>query len=188
MRFASTFVYPRAITRARDSIRWDPPPHGWVKLNCDGARSDGDVRAACGGIVRDHTDSYCFAFSCNLGECAVLVAELWAILYGVCLAWARGFRSISIESDSLLAITLLNKGCPICHPCHALVNQIKHTIGRAHDIRFSHVLREANQAADILAKTGLSLDVKFYIFESMPPFLALPCLADSSGVPFPRGF
>lgn len=104
----------RAATRVRDHIQWSPTPHGWVKLNCDGARSEGDARASCGGIVRDHASAFCFAFSCNLGECTVLAAELWAILYGVYFAWARGFRSIFIESDSLIAITLLNKGCPRC--------------------------------------------------------------------------
>lgn len=179
---------PEPSTQIRDYIQWNPPPNGWVKLNCDGARTDGEGRAGCGGVVRNDSGKFCFAFSCNLGECSVLASELWAILYGARLAWERGFQNIIIESDSLLAINLLKNGCSSRHPCYALVHQIMQVIGGVPTIRSHHILREANQVADLLAKNGLFLDVRCRLFDSMPDFLSLPCLADNSAIPFPRGF
>ncbi|MCI38672.1 putative ribonuclease H protein, partial [Trifolium medium] len=37
--------------RVENLISWKPPPHGWVRLNTDGAcRDDGLI--GCGGIIR----------------------------------------------------------------------------------------------------------------------------------------
>lgn len=88
----------------------------------------------------------------------------------------------------MLAVKLLDKGCFPRHPCHALVYQIKQSLRDAPNIRISHVLREANQVADLLAKHGLSLDARCYVFDNLPPFISLPCLANNAFVAFPRGF
>ncbi|KAK9020713.1 hypothetical protein V6N11_010730 [Hibiscus sabdariffa] len=37
----------------RDSVRWSPPSHGWVKLNIDAARDNHNGYMSCGGLVRD---------------------------------------------------------------------------------------------------------------------------------------
>lgn len=58
---------------------------------------------------------FVFAFSSNLGECPVLHAELWAMLYEIHFAWASCFRNLYIESDSQLAIDLLKNGCSTRH-------------------------------------------------------------------------
>lgn len=179
---------PAAGVRIHNPIHWNPPPHGWVKLNCDGSQSEGEARATCGGILRDNARGFCLAFSCCLGDCPVLHAELWAILYGIWFAWSWGYHNILIEFDSLLAINLLNKGCTPRHPCYLLVQQITNLVGEAPNIKWSHVLQEANQVADRLAKRGLSLDFRYQIFDTLPSFLILPCLADRSLVSFPRGF
>ncbi|CAL0334976.1 unnamed protein product [Lupinus luteus] len=36
------------------SFRWFPPHDGWMKLDSDGAFSSSSVKAACGGVIRDH--------------------------------------------------------------------------------------------------------------------------------------
>lgn len=180
--------FQREMGRTSNPIHWIPPPHGWVKVNCDGSRSPRDSKAACEGIGRTHTGGFCFAFTCNLGDCSVLMAELWAILYGVRFVWARGYRNIIMKSDSQLALGLLLNGCPPRHPAYAIVHEIKQIVGHANTICYGHTLREANQVADCLAKFGHTLDVRCCVFETMPSFLSVPCLADRSFVPFPRGF
>lgn len=91
---------------APSCIRWIPPPQGWFKLNCDGARSETQRKATCGRVLRDHGGCFCLGFSANLGDCSLLQAELWVVLYGIRFAWAQGFHNLIIESDSLLAIDL----------------------------------------------------------------------------------
>lgn len=90
----------------------------------NGARSETHRKAVCGGVVRDYGGGFSSAYPANLGDCSMLQAELWPILYGVRFAWARGLHNLVIESDSKLAIELITKGCPLRHPCHALVQQI----------------------------------------------------------------
>lgn len=70
-----TTITSRAV-QYLEPIHWKPPPDGFVKLNCDGSRSTEGACSACGGILRDHTGGFCFAFSCNLGNCPALMAEL----------------------------------------------------------------------------------------------------------------
>lgn len=55
-------------------------------------------------------------FSMSLGSCQVLQAELWGIIHSLKLARTKGFSKVLIESDSEIAIGLLNKGCVVTHP------------------------------------------------------------------------
>lgn len=152
IRRAQTMLAKSHIVRQRvhhpSNIKWIPPPPGWLKLNCDGARSEVSRCAACGGILRDHVGEFRLAFTLYLGDCSVLDAELWAILYGIRLACARGFRQIMVESDSLLAINMLNNDCSQRHPCYGLVSQIQAFWSSNPDLQWVHVLHEANQDAD----------------------------------------
>lgn len=79
---------PTPSTSATSHIRWTPPMHGWIKLNCDGARSTSHGKATSGGIFCNDNGGFCFGFSVSLGDCSILSAELWAVLYGVRFAWA----------------------------------------------------------------------------------------------------
>ncbi|KAK7272851.1 hypothetical protein RIF29_13891 [Crotalaria pallida] len=103
------------------SISWKRPEEGWVKLNTDGSFFQAPESAACGGIMRDHIGSFVSAFSCQLGNCSIIDAELWAILHGLRLAYGRGLRRVVMESDSLVAIRFLQEGCVPTHECAPLV-------------------------------------------------------------------
>lgn len=60
-----------------------------------------------------------------------------------------------IESDSLLAVNLIVNGCSTRHPCYSLVHQIQALSISNITVQWKHIFREANQAADCLAKLGL---------------------------------
>lgn len=178
----------RSMGDPPSNIKWTPPPSGWIKVNCDGARSEMARCAACGGILHNHEGEFRYAFSSYLGDCSVLDAKLWAILFGVRFAWARGFCQIVVESDSLLAINLPNRGCSQRHPGYGLVRQILAFRDHNPDLQWVHVLREANQVADALAKFGLSIEERSRTFDSCPSFLCLALAVDRCSVSFPRGF
>lgn len=167
---------------------WSPPPQGFHKLNCDGAVSGAGAMAGCRGILRDASGKFIFAFSHKLEPCSVLEAELWAIYHGLSLAWGRGFRNIIIDSDSINAVKLLSEGCDQLHPCLHLVRGMKSMIVQPADIRWSHIWREANQIADILAKESTTLPFPCKIHDVAPPSLFMALIADGCGTVFPRGF
>nr|KYP56524.1 Putative ribonuclease H protein At1g65750 family [Cajanus cajan] len=181
---------PRGISHAaiqQRTIRWYPPPRDSCKLNCDGAVSYGI--ASCGGVARDHNGNFIMAFSCKLGNCSVVQAELWAIFYGIKLLRERSWSgAICVETDSAVAVKLLKEGCIRTHDSYSLVNKIVHIVGDDHEVSCSHIFREANQVADLLAKHGRSLQNRIVIFSDPPSWIHFALLADLSAVAFFRGF
>lgn len=60
-------------------------------MNCDGVVAQHGSMAACGGVARDHNGELIYGFGPNFNGCLVLEAELWGILFGLKVVWARGF-------------------------------------------------------------------------------------------------
>lgn len=51
--------------------------------------------------ARNHNDESLCGFQNNKGESSVIYAEVSAILLGLKLAWAKGFNSVRVDSDSM---------------------------------------------------------------------------------------
>lgn len=136
-----------------------------MALNCDAPVINAGSTAACGGLLRDDGGNFIFTFPVKLRTVSVLEAELWGILHGLKLAWSRGFRHIHVYSDSQGAVNLLSDGCSRTHVCYPLVTAIHEVHGDGGVVKWSHVLREANEVADALAKEYLSSNGDVGIFE-----------------------
>ncbi|RDX90434.1 hypothetical protein CR513_27705, partial [Mucuna pruriens] len=72
------------------------------------------------------------------------------------------------------------------HPCNSLITNVIAFRSKGVDFQWQHVLMEANQPADRMAKFGLLLMLRFMFFILFRTFLSLP--ADASFIVFPRGF
>lgn len=46
-------------------------------------------KAACGGVLRNHLGEVIVAFAKEIGYCSVVITELWAIFFGLKIAWDR---------------------------------------------------------------------------------------------------
>lgn len=86
-------------------------------MNCDGAVSDFGGKSGCGSVVRSNRET--------LSPCSVAEAELWAILKGLKLAKERGYDRIQVETDSLVALRLIQMDCSPLHPSFNLIREIK---------------------------------------------------------------
>ncbi|KAE8707839.1 hypothetical protein F3Y22_tig00110372pilonHSYRG00098 [Hibiscus syriacus] len=84
-----------------------PPEPGVLKLNTDGAINQSTMGAASGGISRNQTGDCIMSYSCHIGICSVLHAELWGLLDGLYLAWKQGADRLTVEMDNAEAIRLL---------------------------------------------------------------------------------
>ena len=58
-------------------------------------------------MVRDRDGRFIVGYSCFFGPLTSLHAELKAMLFGVQLCVARGFRALHVESDSLVLVWIL---------------------------------------------------------------------------------
>lgn len=98
-----------AMRKQNIDVRWACPPSGWVKLNTDGSSKGNPGDGGCGGLIRDEAGQWVASFCCHIGICSAFTAELWGILRGLCLAWAKGFRRVLIESNSNTIVHILTK-------------------------------------------------------------------------------
>ena len=57
-------------------VHWEKPPHGWVKLNTDGAAEGNMGLAGCGDLLRDDHGNWIAGFVRRIGTSTSFVAEL----------------------------------------------------------------------------------------------------------------
>lgn len=169
-------------------IRWEPPPDGWHKCNVDGSVVNSGRNAGCGGAFWDSLGRWLGGFTRNLGLVPILMAELWGILIALQIAWDKRLTSLWIESDSLLAVSALNKPCLPQHSCAAIIHLIQEFLGKDWLVKVSHIKREVNQVVDVLPGMahGGSFDTVFLSNPSIECSSML--LDDACGIGFPRGF
>ncbi|CAN1766303.1 Putative ribonuclease H protein At1g65750 [Linum perenne] len=93
-------------------------------------------------------------------------AEIRGIVEGMRLAWERGIRKLSIQTDSRAAVALLTAGDDRRHRHASLVQQFHELRMRDWDVKIHHIYREANYAADYMANLGQSLDFGVHVSDN----------------------
>lgn len=138
-----------------------------MKLNTDGAWRSSDRAAVGGGLVRDKNGKWLWGYTRSLGRCSVLEAELWQILDGLDLLWKHGYRNIVVESNNAAAVRLLmNEGNT--RQGIAVAHRIRSILDRQWTERSRHCFRQANAAADFLAKSVEGNPIGFRWLEKPP--------------------
>ncbi|CAL1355748.1 unnamed protein product [Linum trigynum] len=172
--------------RVTKDISWIPPPLGWCKLNVDGAANGTHGPAGAGGILRDHQGRWRRGFIVNMGTCSAIQAELWGIFHGLGLAWQNGSRTLIVETDSQLALQLIEKRKDPVHPLATLLTAIRRRLAQDWVVRLCHTYREGNRVADWLSKHSLVYPYGKYELDTPPEALQAIIGDDMRGQSFPR--
>ncbi|KAJ1381244.1 putative ribonuclease H protein [Sesbania bispinosa] len=124
------------------------------------------------GLVKVNVDGNCFISSglCGAG----------GLLRGSDGQWLAG-----ISMNLAILWKLLDFACYLTFLC-TIIADIHQLIRRSTSCLISHVLREGNASADLLAKHGVSQVDSFKLWHEPPPFLGSALLADSMGITFLR--
>jgi hypothetical protein len=88
-------------------VGWKPPMDDWVVVNTDGAKKNNSL-CGCGGLVHGKDCVWRGGFARGLGDCDVIMVELWGVLEGLNYARRLGFRRIELHSDSQVVVHMLN--------------------------------------------------------------------------------
>ncbi|KAE8675984.1 hypothetical protein F3Y22_tig00111640pilonHSYRG00224 [Hibiscus syriacus] len=104
---------------------WQPPRHGFFKLNTDGRVRPGRMRAP------NYSRSW-------------MISKL--------RAWDRGIRKLEIETDNKTVFRILHSN--VGSNGHAIVRRIRHYVDQQWQLVFKHVPRLANSVADSMTKFG----------------------------------
>lgn len=127
-------AFPR-ITRREGSRRetqigWQPPVSNWCKINTDRAAKGYPTWISCGGILRDSIGEWISGFGANLGVGTVNEAELWALYYGLQLAWNEGQRRVIVEMDSQIILGWIKQEPSQAHSLRVLIHCCRQYITR----------------------------------------------------------
>ncbi|CAN1122461.1 Putative ribonuclease H protein At1g65750 [Linum perenne] len=142
-------------------IQWSPAPEGFITINTDGSVIQPSKHAAGGGILRDWQGRKITAFAVNLETCSIMRAELKAADIGLKIAWEMGFRRVHLQLDSKAVVNTICGDIDEDSRHSQTIRSIHRWINRDWEIHVSHVFREANKVADLLAHFGHNLDFCF---------------------------
>nr|POE82088.1 putative ribonuclease h protein [Quercus suber] len=168
--------------RPRLNAKWDKPLPSWYKLNTDASIINGHAGAS--GLLRDSNGTWVQGFSKPLGTAMVLMAELWALREGLRMARQLNIYYLIVSVDSSDVVKLFSSSSSTNRLTWPLVAECRDILQAFQQVQLSHCFREANHAADLLAKIGSS-QWEDFVYYVTPPFslldvLAFECASDNA--------
>lgn len=148
-------------------VRWHKPDEGWFKLNSNEASLRNSGKVGGGGVIRDCNGTWIKGYQRRIGTATTtsILAEFWVLRDGLTLADQLVITHLVVELDAkvILELVLSNNNSnkaysPLLNDCMFLLNRFQH-------FKINHVFREANRAADKLAKDGCSSTFDFVILD-----------------------
>lgn len=182
-------VFPCHTTpenRVSKDVGWEKPRIGWMKLNVDGSVLQNPVRSSFGGILRGEDGEWVAGFSGKLGAATITLAELIALREGLKLAATLSVVKLQIESDSQTAVQLVKGGDVELHPYGQVVSDCRSLMHSFERVELLHIHREANNAADFLAKCGHNISVSYFAWNDPPSGMDHILFGDKVGVVYSR--
>ncbi|XP_019423031.1 PREDICTED: uncharacterized protein LOC109332502 [Lupinus angustifolius] len=154
-------------------VIWRTPRVGWVKANSDGAAHGSPGISGSGGLFRDHMGSFMLAFSNYTSIQSAIFAELHGAMHAVAIAANRDWCNLWLECDSTLVIDIFNGTSLPPWQLLPLWLKCKNDM-LSFNFRISHIYREGNQCADLLANHGLHSRTNI-IWSTIPYFIVNKC-------------
>ncbi|KAI5337135.1 hypothetical protein L3X38_016404 [Prunus dulcis] len=93
-----------------------------------------------------------------------------------------GCRDVVLESDSAVAVNLLNKAVDVPHPLATLLWGCQDYIKKCWGCSIYHVYRECNMVVDRLANLGSCLDLGLCTFQVPPDNIRSSFVDDLCGL------
>ncbi|KAK1266749.1 hypothetical protein QJS04_geneDACA016665 [Acorus gramineus] len=162
-------------------VKWEPPPWEWVKANTDGSLSED--RAGYGFLLRDHSGNLIIAEAAKTARNSINQLELMAIGQSIKMALELGFPKLWVESDSKVALLWITSCNIVPWKVRRLINSIKEDCIKFSSIKFSHIHREGNSLADLLASSQRQMGVTWYRTSQVRPTLKDLLHRDRSDIP-----
>jgi ribonuclease HI len=147
-------VYSKSSKMARKDCKWFPPPHGWHKLNFDGAARGNPGTAGIGCIINDDSGNWIAKKALSIRPTTNNFAELEALEKGLLLCLELGLTKVIIEGDSQIILNAIRKRATPNWALNSKLSDVLTLIDQLADSRICHILREGNQKADALANKG----------------------------------
>ncbi|KAK1287415.1 hypothetical protein QJS10_CPB19g00634 [Acorus calamus] len=146
--FGITITKP---VKSQCTVSWNPPTTGWIKSNSDGSLSDD--RGGYGAPLRDANANLLVGVAGRSHLPSINLLELKGIEAGLFLSIRHGFNRVWFESDSTTAIAWMKGRGRVPWTAIRLLRKISHGLRSLEEWKITHIFREGNSPADILAAT-----------------------------------
>ncbi|KAL9691763.1 hypothetical protein QQ045_012189 [Rhodiola kirilowii] len=141
----------------------------FVKVNCDGSWIEEQNSGGLGVILRDSHGCVLAIAAKYIEHCnSVLECEAEALLLGFITAKNLRVQHVVFESDSKDLVQLINYGDHIGFPKASSIHDIKTMLSRSHYLSVCFTRREANSAADFIARKASSERWNWRILDAIP--------------------
>ncbi|XP_057779759.1 uncharacterized protein LOC130998351 [Salvia miltiorrhiza] len=132
-------------------VHWWLPASPWIKVNTDGSAMGAPGNIAAGGVFRDNFNWVrgCYHYKGGVGFS--FEAELLAVIKAILIAHDRGWLHLWVESDSMYIVHLLGeRSTAVPWRFIALWRKVLCLLPEF-KLQISHIYREENKVADIMA-------------------------------------
>jgi ribonuclease HI len=135
-------------------VLWCPPHVNWIKFNTEGAATS--ISVAYRGIFRNHLSDFKGGFAENISKNYAFFTELLGAIRAIEIAYQNHWLNLWLETDSQLVVKAFNNHTLISWP---LRNHWLNCLLLTSNMNFlvSHIYRESNECADVLANVKLGL-------------------------------
>ncbi|KAL3725533.1 hypothetical protein ACJRO7_030544 [Eucalyptus globulus] len=165
--------------------RWIPPERGLLKLNVDGSWVHGEQVGSIARILRDHAGQLIDGFAQQVRASSPLQIETLAILEGLKFLQFREQLHVGemevdkvhqgqlvCETGSLSAEQNITGRAEPSWTVKPIVEQCRNLLSNSESMTLTYCLREANNAADLIAKMHQTSSLPQRWKSSPPPVLS----------------
>ncbi|XP_075670222.1 uncharacterized protein LOC142639988 [Castanea sativa] len=152
--------------------QWSPPNYPSYKINVDATSKTAQKAVGASVIIQDHDGKFIAGLSKKFhAPLGIIEAEAKAFEAGIIFAKEVGIRDLVLEGDSLIILQALKQCSNAPSTISSLFYGMLVECNEFRKVSFSHVKRQGNRPAHILAKQALGLaDFSAWI-EECPCFL-----------------
>lgn len=124
------------------AIEWQGKNYQCVQYNVDASVRETCPVVGCEDILRDFVvETWMTTFTCKLGSCSIITTKDWERFPALQHAWDMGKKSVSIESDSLTAVKILQQRVLANHSYFDLIRLGQSLVNRRWRMRITHIHR-----------------------------------------------
>lgn len=152
-------------------------PNRPFKLKFDGSK-DKQGKAESGYYIRDNEGKLVAAESINCGSNNILTAETRELREGVREAISLGLNDLQIEGDNICVINALKREWTTPWEISKIILDSLEDLRHCNTVQIKHCFREANMAADFLAKRGVTISSREDWGLNFPTSLSIVCSRD----------
>ena len=158
------------------TVKWSPPLEGWYKVNVDGTVFTKLKQTGIRVIIRDDTGAVVVAMSKKIAvPLGALETEAKVMETGVCFVVEVGIRDAIFEGDSILVYNVVQGSGSASTTIQNIVTGILRQAQGFRTFAFSHIKRQGNVPAHVLAQYASKVEDYVTWLEECPSHIESMC-------------